>query len=105
MPDFKLPLSGDVSKAINPWNWFFDPVGSQTGLINVRIGASADPQTEREVLDKVGSYGRQLGRIGDALRVLVKRVPKKKLKKRERNALRALIAQLDAIDEVKLSAG
>jgi hypothetical protein len=28
MPDFKLPLSGDVSQTINPWTVLFNPVGS-----------------------------------------------------------------------------
>ena len=33
MPDFKLPLSGDVVQAINPWNWFFRSEGGQFGLV------------------------------------------------------------------------
>ena len=37
MPYFKLPLSGDVIQAINPWNWFFKSEGSQFGLVNIKL--------------------------------------------------------------------
>lgn len=36
MPYLKLPLSGDVIQAINPWNWFFKSDGGQFGLVNIR---------------------------------------------------------------------
>jgi hypothetical protein len=28
MPDFKLPLSGNVTQTINPWTIFFNPMGA-----------------------------------------------------------------------------
>jgi hypothetical protein len=34
MPTFKLPLSGDVSQAISPWQGWFSPSGGQYGLVN-----------------------------------------------------------------------
>jgi hypothetical protein len=71
MPTFKLPLSGDVLQAISPWTAFMSPIGSQVGLFNVRIGQSSEPAVEGEVLSDVASYGKQLGRIGDALIVLL----------------------------------
>lgn len=71
MPIFKLPLSGDVAQTINPWTAVFNPYGSQFGLININLGKSSAPQVEAEVLSDVGSYGKQLGRIGDALLVLL----------------------------------
>jgi hypothetical protein len=37
------------------------------GLININLGQSSAPEVEQEILEDVGSYGRQLGRIGDAL--------------------------------------
>ena len=61
MPTFKLPLSGDVTQSINPWNWFWRSVGGQFGLININLGKSADPDLESQILEDVGSYGRQLG--------------------------------------------
>jgi len=71
MPTFKLPLSGDVFQAISPWTAFMSPIGSQVGLFNVTIGQSSEPAVEADVLSDVASYGRQLGRIGDALIVLL----------------------------------
>jgi hypothetical protein len=71
MPVFRLPLSGNVTQSINPWTWFFNPVGSQVGLVNIELGQSANPAIEEEVLSDVASYGKQLGRIEDALVVLL----------------------------------
>ena len=50
MPTFKLPLSGNVLQAINPWTAFTSPIGSQMGLFNVTIGQSSEPEVEADVL-------------------------------------------------------
>jgi hypothetical protein len=71
MPMFRLPLSGNVTQSILPWTWFFNPVGSQVGLINIELGKSSNPEVEEEILSDVASYGRQLGRIEDALIALI----------------------------------
>jgi hypothetical protein len=71
MATFKMPLSGDVVQSINPFTAFFSPVGSQFSVVNINLGQSSDPDVEREVLSDVGTYGRQIGRIGDALIVLL----------------------------------
>ena len=71
MATFKMPLSGDVVQSINPWTAFFSPIGSQLGVININLGQSSDPDVEAEVLSDVGTYGKQIGRIGDALIVLL----------------------------------
>jgi hypothetical protein len=76
MPMFKLPLSGDVTQSINPWSFAFNPVGGQFGLVNVTLGQSSAPQIEAEVLTDVAGYGKQLGRISDALHVLIEHLPK-----------------------------
>ena len=70
MPMFKLPLSGNVVQSINPFTAFLSPIGSQFGLVNIDLGQSSEPDVESEVLSDVASYGKQLGRIGDALIVL-----------------------------------
>ena len=72
MPMFKLPLSGNVVQSINPFTAFLSPIGSQFGLVNIDLGQSSEPDVESEVLSDVASYGKQLGRIGDALIVLLK---------------------------------
>jgi hypothetical protein len=76
MPVFKLPLSGDVVQNISPFTAFMSPIGSQFGLINITLGKSSAPAVESDVLSDVGTYGRQIGQIGDALLVLIEAMPK-----------------------------
>ena len=97
----QLPLSGDVNQAINPWTWTFGSASSQVGLVNINLGRSSNPELEQEVLDEVGSYGKQLGRIGDALAVLVKHVKLDQLDDAERDTITALRFQLDEIARVR----
>jgi hypothetical protein len=56
---------------------------------------------EEQILNDVGSYGRQIGQIGDALRVLVDHVKLDGLKPEEERALKALRYQLDEVDRLK----
>jgi hypothetical protein len=101
MPELRRHLSGDVIQAINPWNWIFRPRMSQFGLINVSLGNSRNLQIEQEILSEVGTYGRQLGRVGDVLRILVKNVNRKELSPDEQYHIDALVHQLDEIDRIK----
>jgi hypothetical protein len=88
MPVFRLPLSGNVSQSINPWTWMFNPVGSQVGLVNIELGQSSNPAVEEEVLTDIASYGKQLGRIDDALLVLLAHFrPERELTADEQKAL------------------
>src|SRR5260370_35488745 len=101
MPDVRLPLSGNVTQSINPWTWLFNSVGSQFGVVNVNLGQSSDPEMEQQILEDVGSYGKQLGRIGDVLRILLDHVKFEKLTPAEKLAIDELCDQLDDIDKVK----
>ncbi|MEP4033458.1 hypothetical protein [Roseibium polysiphoniae] len=103
MPEFRLPLSGDVTQAINPWFDMFKAFGSQFGLININLGRSPAPEIEQKVLQEVGSYGRQLGRMGDALNVLIEKLEPKlgDLTKEERLALDAFRVMQAEIDQIK----
>jgi hypothetical protein len=102
MPDFKLPLSGDVTQTILPFSLFFNPVGSQFGLFNINLGTSSDAKIEAQVLSDVASYGKQLGRIGDALIVLLKHFdPKGALTAHEEKAIEDLKSMLHDIANVK----
>jgi hypothetical protein len=86
-------------QAINPWTWTFE--GSQVGLVNVNIGETKYPETERAILDEVGSYGRQMGRIGDALEVLIAHFDTARLSEAERDALTILEGDLAKIRRIK----
>ncbi len=100
MASVRLPLSGNVSQAI--WTAFMSPFGNQTGLININVGRSSAPDVEEQVLNEVASYGKQLGRIGDALTVLLRHFhPKEPLSEAEHRAVEALRTMLDEIADVK----
>jgi hypothetical protein len=102
MPTFKLPLSGDVVQSISPWTAFMSPISSQFGLININLGKSSEPKIEEEVLSDVGTYGKQLGRIGDALIVLLAHLPADtRLSPEERKAIDALDDMLQQIADIK----
>ena len=101
MTIFKLPLSGDVVQSINPFTAFM--TGGQFGLININVGQSNDENVEKEVLTDVAGYGMQLGRIEDALVVLLTHFhPRKALTTKETDAIDALKEEmLDAIAKKK----
>jgi hypothetical protein len=80
---------------INPWRWSF---------INIELGQTPHPEIEQMILDEVGSYGRQLGRIGDALQVLLDHLQLKGLTAAEQDALDVLRGQLAQIRMVKRAA-
>ncbi|MDK1389514.1 hypothetical protein QN224_29475 [Sinorhizobium sp. 8-89] len=102
MPMFKLPLSGDVTQTIPPWAALFSPFNNQYSAITVNLGRSSAPAVEEEVLAEVGSYGKQLGRIGDALLVLLKHFrPETPLASDEQEAIDALKQMLDEIATIK----
>jgi hypothetical protein len=89
-------------QAINPWRFFF--TGDQVGLVNIAIGDTRHPEVESAILSEVGSYGRQLGHIGDALEVLIDRFDQSPLSQPERDALAILKGELAEIRKVKHAA-
>lgn len=106
MPVFRLPLSGNVTQSILPWDWVFNPSGGQFGLVNISLGQSSNPAVEEEVLTDVASYGKQLGRIEDALLVLLAHFrPERALTGDEEKALAALKEMTDQIAAVKAKHG
>ncbi len=101
MSDFLRTLSirfpsigGD--QVIAPMTSFFSPT------ISINLGQSGAPPVEDEVLNEVGSYGKQLGRLGDALAVLLEHFePKRPLERSEKDAIAALKGMLVEIGEIK----
>ncbi len=88
-------------QAINPWTFNLD--GSQLGLVNIDLGSTPNPQAERAILHEVGSYGRQMGRIGDVLEVILDhlKLKEKNLEPAEKDAIDILRGQLAQIRQVK----
>lgn len=101
MPFLQLPLSGDVTQTINPWTWFINAMGNQFGVININLGKSSDPELEQKILTEVGTYGRQLGRMGEALQVLLNHIKLDELGPEERKAVTAFLAMQDDIARLK----
>lgn len=100
---FQFSLAPDkLWQAINPWSFYQQ--GAQLGFVNINLGQTPHPEIEQKVLDEVGSYGRQLGRIGDALEVLIAHAGLKDLTKAESDALDILKGQLAEIRKVKRGA-
>jgi hypothetical protein len=87
-------------QSINPFTAFM--TGGQLGLININMGQSSEPKVEEEVLTDVATYGKQLGRIGDALIVLLAHFhPRATLTAEETKAIDALKEMLEKIAAVK----
>jgi len=102
MPMFRLPLSGNVTQSILPWNWFFQPVGGQFGLFNIQLGQSSNPAVEQEVLNDVAGYGKQLGRVEEALMALIDAYQTKRaFTEKEEASIVDLKAMMNEIAKVK----
>jgi hypothetical protein len=99
MADFLRPVSTQLTQHINPWQFYFQP---QFNTYQINLGRSRAPDVEAEVLGTIGSYGRQLGRIGDALGMLMAHFkPEKPLSRDEQKALASLRRMLEDIGEIK----
>ena len=97
---FQFSLAPDqLWQAINPWSFYNQ--GAQLGFVNINLGQTAHPEIEQKLLDEVGSYGRQLGRIGDALEVLIDHAKLKDLSPAEMDAITILKGQLAEVRKVK----
>ena len=100
MSDFNLALApARLDQTINPWTF---NLGS---LFTVNLGDSADPEMEARIIDKCGSYGRQIGRLGDVLGILLDVAEKRKdlgnLSPEDRDKIAAFKSQLERVDNLK----
>ena len=93
MQDFSLSLAPSrLDQVINPWTW---------NLFTVNLGQSSDPKVEQRILDEVGTYGRQLGQIGDVVGVLASLIDRAALTEEQRAAFDKLDDQLKLIGLIK----
>jgi hypothetical protein len=97
MSVFQLPLSGDVTQWINPiTSWW------SGNNISINLGEAGSPETEAEILRRVGTYGRQLGKITDAMTVLLRHLPPgAKLTQDEKTAIAAFKKMANQIADIK----
>ena len=54
----------------NPITSWFRSSMDQVGFINVNIMQTDDPDQEQRIVNGVASYGKQLGRVAEALQVV-----------------------------------
>ena len=87
------------------WLNFMGPftVGGMFNTVNINSKSSADPEVEQDVTQNVASYGRQLGRITDALLVVLDEAKLPGLSFEQQRALaefRDLAAKIAAVKKV-----
>jgi hypothetical protein len=98
---FQPSLIDNLAQNINPWSWVSKIATGQIGFINVNLGKSSDPGLEQEILDDVGSYGRQLGQLGDALEAVLEHLKAETWKGDGKKAVNAFRFQLGEINRLK----
>jgi len=96
-----MPLQLAPSSLTQPIlpNWSFN-------LFNVNLGASSNAAVEQEALEKVGSYGRQIGHLAEALELIVRKLElldSKDLSQQERDVLQVFLGDVSAIRQIKSS--
>ncbi len=84
--DVHLPLSGNVTQSIFP--------------LTINVGRSGSQDTEREALS-LASYGRQLGRIGDVLAILLDHPTLEGLSDEDKESIADLRCMLRQIAKVR----
>lgn len=101
MQSVYMPLQLAPSSLTQPIlpNWSFN-------LFNVNLGASSNAAVEQEALEKVGSYGRQIGHLAEALELIVRKLElldSKDLSQQERDVLQVFLGDVSAIRQIKSS--
>ena len=96
-----MPLQLAPSSLTQPIlpNWSFH-------LFNVQLGSSSNPAVEQAALDRVGSYGRQIGHLAEALELIVsktKLLDSKDLTQDEKDVLQVFLGDVSAIRQIKAS--
>lgn len=78
-------------------NWSFN-------LFNVNMGASTNAAIEQEALQTVGSYGKQMGHIAEAMEVIIgqlRLLESKDLSRSDKDALRVFLGDVAAVRKIK----
>lgn len=73
---YSVPASDVLGQLISPLTFLTNLTG-QYGLVNIRYGASSEPEIERAIIENVAGYGKQLGRLLEAVEEIAKHLEKK----------------------------
>ena len=94
-----LPLQmapTNLNQPILP-NWSFN-------LFNVNMGASTNAAIEQEALQTVGSYGKQMGHMAEALEVIIGKLhllESKDLSRSDKDALPGFLGDVAPVRKIK----
>jgi hypothetical protein len=78
-------------------NWSFN-------LLSVNLGASSNAGLEQAALQKVGSYGKQIGHLAEALEVLIDKLhllESKDLSREEKDTLAVFLGDVATVRKLK----
>ena len=78
----------------------------QLHLFNVNLGTSSNPSVEQAALERVGSYGRQIGHLAEALELIVRRLKlleSKDLTPEEKDVIQVFLGDVSTIRQIKAS--
>lgn len=99
MSNFYMPLQlapTALSQPILP-NWSFN-------LFQVNLGATSNAKVEQAALEKVGSYGKQIGRLAEALEVVIHQLhllDSADLSREDKDALQVFLGDVAAVRKIK----
>ena len=85
-----------LSQPILP-NWSFN-------LFQVNLGTTSNAKVEQAALEKVGSYGKQIGRLAEALEVVIHQLhllDSADLSREDKDALQVFLGDVAAVRKIK----
>jgi len=96
---FYMPVQWAPSNLTQPIlpNWSFH-------LFNIELGTSSNPAIEQEALRKVGSYGRQIGHLAEALEVVIgelKLLESRNLTQAQKDTLQVFLGDVAEVRKIK----
>ncbi|MBC6904168.1 hypothetical protein DWB84_01610 [Saccharophagus sp. K07] len=99
MQSVYLPLQlapNNLYQPILP-NWSFN-------FLNVNAGVSSNASMEQEILQNVGSYGKQIGHLAEALEIVIERLKlldDSALSDSDKDALKVFLGDVSAVRQLK----
>ena len=99
MNTFHMPIQlapGTLNQPILP-NWSFN-------LFSVNLGLTSNAKVEQQALEQVGSYGKQIGHLSEALEVVIQRLQlmqSSDLSQSDKDALLVFLGDVAAVRKIK----
>ena len=99
MNSFHMPIQlapGTLNQPILP-NWSFN-------LFSINLGLTSNPDVEQRALEQVGSYGKQIGHLSEALEVVIQKLQlmaSNDLSQSQKDALQVFLGDVAAVRAIK----